>query len=381
MTSILHFSHTDIRSDSRILKEIEAIRGIESLDVYGIGMDHGSYGARKFVDSKIVAVVVRSRSMRWLPRIVRHFINFIELSFILIRKGLIIRPGVVHCHDTVVLAAGIIVALFVGSRLVYDAHELESQKNGQSSAISRLTLLFERIAWRSIDGFISVSPSIIDWYSEKFGVKPSALILNSPVQYNDENNSGRDLFGKNYLREKYLIPDDAKVYIYVGIIDKGRGVETSLLAFSENSVRSHLVFLGFGGLVPLVVEYAEKFQNIHYHEPVLHSEVVSLSSSADIGLCLIQNVSLSDYYSLPNKLFEYAFAGLHVVSSDFPDIKRVVADHDLGWVCMDNVSALSELISRLENFSLQRTPRNLDDISWSAQAEKLRTFYRRLLRP
>ena len=37
-------------------------------------------------------------------------------------------------------------------------------------------------------------------------------------------------------------------------------------------------------------------------------KLTNLIKEADVGLCLVENVSLSDYYCLPNKLFEYAFA-------------------------------------------------------------------------
>ena len=37
---ILHLSHTDIRYDSRILKELDALRTIQAVRVEAIGVDH-----------------------------------------------------------------------------------------------------------------------------------------------------------------------------------------------------------------------------------------------------------------------------------------------------------------------------------------------------
>ena len=45
------------------------------------------------------------------------------------------------------------------------------------------------------------------------------------------------------------------------------------------------------------------------------------------------NVSLSGYYCLPNKLFEYCFCV--PIASDFPDIVDVVSKFKLGYVRQD----------------------------------------------
>jgi hypothetical protein len=70
-----------------------------------------------------------------------------------------------------------------------------------------------------------------------------------------------------------------------------------------------VVFLGYGELSQDLKRLAAEHPNIHVHDAVPHSQVVPIAQSADFGLCLVQDVSLSDYYCLPNKLFEYYFAG------------------------------------------------------------------------
>ena len=90
-----------------------------------------------------------------------------------------------HCHDTLVLPIGLLVKFLTGAKLIYDAHELESNKNLQSNLNSSVTKFIEFTSWRFVDLFISVSPSICKWYEENLGEKRNVVILNSPEVIND----------------------------------------------------------------------------------------------------------------------------------------------------------------------------------------------------
>ena len=51
---------------------------------------------------------------------------------------------------------------------------------------------------------------------------------------------------KNYLRNKYNLNNyDEKIFIYVGFLSPGRGIEP-LLDFFSNHNHHHLVLLGYG---------------------------------------------------------------------------------------------------------------------------------------
>ena len=94
------------------------------------------------------------------------------------------------------------------------------------------------------------------------------------------------------LGKLFSIPKDIPVFVYVGAIGNGRGIELLLNSFSDTRVNAHLVFIGWGELVETVQSYEMKCDNIHYHPPVSHQELGKLLSGADVGLCLIENVSL-----------------------------------------------------------------------------------------
>jgi len=49
-----------------------------------------------------------------------------------------------------------------------------------------------------------------------------------------------------------------------------------------------------------------------------------VTASVDIGVSLIENLSTSYYYALPNKLFEYIMADVPVVVSNLPQMKKLL---------------------------------------------------------
>lgn len=375
--TILHLSHTDIRCDSRILKEINALRELGGVRIRAIGVDHdeGAAAARIAEGVQVEALCIRTRRWRRLHGALRHALNLLELGSRTVPRAVALKPAVLHCHDALVLPIGAVIKVLTGCSLVYDAHELESRKNGQSRILSRATLWIERACWHLVDTVVSVSPPILDWYAEHLGTKPSVLVLNSPACPPDPGGSAGS---GRIFHKRFGIPVDRKVFVYLGLLTRGRGIPLLLQVFGRPECRSHLVFVGYRDEVG-VAQAAQRHPNIHLHPPVPHDEVVALVRGADFGVCLVEDVSLSDRYCLPNKLFEYAFAGLPVLASDLPEIRRVVERHGIGVCCPPDPLGVVEAVERLEAGSWSIDVPSLGELGWEAQADRLRAAYRVLL--
>jgi glycosyltransferase involved in cell wall biosynthesis len=377
MIQILHVSNTDIELDSRIRKELKALIELPGVQVSVLGVpDVAENGDAVLDGASYRKLRLASRALKASPRAISYFVQLIEFTFKAVAAGRRSKPDIVHCHDTFALPAGWILKWRLGCHLVYDAHELESDKNAQNAILSWATLLIEKVCWRQVDFLISVSDSIIDWYTRNLGPKPNVVILNSPAMAGDSDPRFSAQLRGSYFHEKYGIAAHDLVFVYVGMFSRGRGIEICLDAFAEGPKDAHVVFVGFGHLEQTITEYSRLHPNIHFHKAVPHDQVVSLVRNADYGLCLIEKASLSDYYCLPNKLFEYCFAQVPVLASDFPEISRLVEQYSLGVCCDPDPGSVRAALSQLTKRGAVRVTSDVTALSWEAQALRLTGAYR-----
>jgi len=81
---------------------------------------------------------------------------------------------------------------------------------------------------------------------------------------------------------------------------------------------------------------------------VNQDEILSYTKTADVGLSIIENMSLSYYYALPNKLFEYIMVEIPVIVSNLPQMKEIVEKYKVGLVVnLDNPVELVDAIKQL----------------------------------
>ena len=136
----------------------------------------------------------------------------------------------------------------------------------------------------------------------------------------------------------------------------------------------------------LILKKVQEFENIHIHDPVAPDSLCEFTGSADLGICLIEDLCLSYRFCLPNKFFEYAMAGVPILVSDLPEMRRLVEEYDCGVVCDSItpdgiVSGLKKLLSK-DLKQLGKNARKMaEDHSWEIQEKKLLSLYTRILKP
>ena len=286
----------------------------------------------------------------------------------------------IHCHDLNTLDTGKRLAEHFQSKLIYDSHELFNEMTGRNAVDRRFGYALEAKLMRHVDRFITVNPYLIDKFSKRYGkLPPSIYLQNIPLLGLEHERKNAHYF--HYL---FGIPNEKIILLYQGGFSKNRGIELCIKAMNQLTDAYHLVLLGDGdikGALERLVEEEKLSSRVHFHPKVPPSEILSLTKEADIGLVMYENVSENNYYSTPNKIFEYMLMGLPVVSSNHPGKAYLLEEYDFGIAVDENEQAIVngiEAIQQRSNYYVQKCYEASKVLNWPNESKKLIHLYNEL---
>ena len=189
--------------------------------------------------------------------------------------------------------------------------------------------MLESVLVKFARSVINVSNSIANEYSRLYDIPKPYLVLNCPPYHEQTKH--------NLFRERLGIRADQTIFLYQGGLSKGRGIELLLEAFSDLGVDENvLVCMGYGPLECVIQKKANQQKTIYFHPAVSRDVLLNFTNSADYGILFYEDTCLNHRYCSPNKIFEYMMAGLPVLTSNLPEMKRLVETEGVGVVAKDN---------------------------------------------
>ncbi len=220
-------------------------------------------------------------------------------------------------------------AVSAGRRKIvwYDSRELYSDLSTLQGKPLRRTFwrMVEKKYSRHAKMVTTVNESIASILRDRF--PRVEVIRNYPLSVRHERDET--------FRRRCGVPPAKFLLLSQGGLQKGRGAFVILDAI-QSRVDASIVFLGDGPLQGEIAAYAEILgmrERVCFLPAVPVHDLPVYTASADIGLCVIENLGRSYYLSLPNKLFEYIMACVPVVASDFPELGAVVREEEVGCTC------------------------------------------------
>lgn len=370
----LHFYPSPFRHESRILKETHTLIKHNIVDkICIIARWEPGLKEEESIDDNRSVWRVKLFCSRFPKSLPLEVVKYLEMSLRIFARFFGIRVAVVSVHSLSTLPIGVLFKWSWRSKLIYDTHELETERTGLNGIRQKFSKFTERLCMPFVDKMVVTSDSYANCYKETYGLQKIYVFKNMPYLNTSKPSE------KNYFREKFNIQKDDIIFLYHGLLSKGRAINLLLNSFARLPENKHLVLMGFGDLVPLVKNYESKYSNIHYHESVHPEQVVEYASNADVGISLIQKSSLSYYYSMPNKIYEYIHSGLAIIVSDFPDMGRVVEEAGCGWkikVCEED---FYNLVSKLTPGEIKQkrnqSNANRHHYCWSKQEHIVKEAY------
>jgi glycosyltransferase involved in cell wall biosynthesis len=296
----------------------------------------------------------------------------VRLFFYLLFK----RTDIIVANDLDTLLPAFLIARLKGRELVYDSHEYFTEAEGLTNRP------LPKKVWLAIEGFIfpklkhviTVNETIAGIYRALYHV-PVHVVRNVPMLREAVVVASREALG---------LPTDKRIILLQGAyIDPDRG-GMELAQSMEFLPDALLLIIGSGrDLENIKREVAKRKleDRVRFIDKLPFRELQQYTAVADVGVSLDKPLHLNYAYSLPNKLFDYIHAGLPVLVSDLPELRRIVEGYNLGRVVnrvepREIATALQEMFSD-ENVGVWKLNalKAARELNWQREQEVVRKVY------
>jgi glycosyltransferase involved in cell wall biosynthesis len=297
----------------------------------------------------------------------------------MVMRGYLKNYDIYHSNDLNTLLQGYICSKWRirKKKLVYDSHEVQTSRTGYDSGIYGK---LEGWLIKKIDTMMVENDTRAKFNEDLYGFYPN-VVHNYPFK---QIGKGTE---KVSIHEMFGLPKDEKILLYQGGIQTGRGLDKLIDAvplFKEGT----LVLVGDGKIKKDLIKKVEEMnltERVKFIPKAPLADLPKYTRNAYLGFQVLNNVCFNHWSASSNKLFEYMMSGVPVVACNFPEIKRVVQDEEVG-ICVDphdyqDIARAVNLL--LEDKSLrEKLSKNClkakNKYNWEEETEIFLNVYRKL---
>lgn len=311
----------------------------------------------------------KQRRLRcWFSKGKIHYIEYnIRLLFFLLFK----RMNAVCAIDLDTILPCYLVSRIRNVIRIYDAHELFTEMK------EVVTRPFTKKIWTLVEQFCvpafthgyTVSEAIAKVFFQRYGVRYE-VIRNVPLATDEPSGNPQKKF-----------------IIYQGAINEARGFEFLIPAMLHVDVPLHIYGNGnFEEQLHLLIEKHKVQDKVKVYASRHPAVLKGITRQAYMGINLIENTGLNQYYSLANKFFDYMHAGIPQVTMQYPEYMQVNKAYEVAVLIAElNPVCIAEAINALlaDDALYEKLRRNCAAAkavyNWQHEEKRLVEFYRTLL--
>jgi len=289
------------------------------------------------------------------------------------------RPDVIHAHDVNTLPTAWLAKVFTGAKLVYDAHEISTSREGYAK-FKKIVALVEHYLIPRAAAVITTTDTRAKYLARLYKVNRPLTLQNRP-RFVESTKS-------RILHEQLGLAEEWPIVLYQGGIQSGRGLE-KLVRCAKQFQPCYVVLIGGGRLTQKLLDIRESLalqSVVHFIPTVALSELPHYTAAADIAVQPIENTCFNHFSTDSNKLFEYIIAGVPSVATNFPEIRKIINGYQVGLLAPDNDDeAFVECVNKLLGDSSLRASLSENAktaakaLSWESQENSLIVLYKNIL--
>lgn len=279
-------------------------------------------------------------------------------------------------NDLDTLPANYLISKIKGVKLIYDSHEYftEVPELVNRPKVQKIWQTIERWIFPKLKNLVTVSPQIAAEYSAKYKVNVK-VIRNLPIKT------------KEHYEVKNIKIAGKKTILYQGWVNVNRGIEPLISAMKQIE-NAHLYIIGDGDVFDKIVQQILdlKLQDkVTLLGKIPFELLPHYTYQADLGVSLEENVGLNYKYALPNKLFDYINAAVPVLTSDLPEMKKIVSTYNVGEtievITPEKIAEKINVLFNNETLLKQYVTNCLkakEELCWENEQQKLYDFVKEI---
>ncbi|MFT3980895.1 MAG: glycosyltransferase [Ferruginibacter sp.] len=305
----------------------------------------------------------------------KGFMQYAEFNFKLFWKILFSKTDYLLANDLDALLPNYLVSRLGKKKIFYDTHEYFTGVPELRNA------RFKKKVWKSVEDWVfpklpvvyTVNDSVKEAYEKEYGNHLS-VIRNVPF---------------TETIEPMPLPDrwrNKKIVLMQGAgINTGRGGLELLAALPFLPEDYLLLYIGSGTEWDTIAEKTKEWkldQRVEMISKLPPAQLKRYTRLAHVGCSLDSFDDINYLFNLPNKIFDYIHAGVPVVATAIPEVKKIVETYGCG-VCINDLlpqtiaHAIEQLSSSADNYRQYQHNCAVaaKELCWENESEKLKKIY------
>lgn len=289
-----------------------------------------------------------------------------------------LRADVLYSNDLDTLLPNFLISKIKNLPLVYDSHEYftgvpELEHHPLKKSIWKR---IEKTIFPHLKNVFTVSDSIARLYETEYGILP-LVVRNVPETGRMNHSPGRPKLG---------LPEKKKIIILQGSgINVHRGSEELVEAMHFVPENMLLLIVGGGDVLEILKQKVSDLkleQKVVFKPRLPYETLMQYTSVADLGVSLDKDTNINYRYSLPNKVFDYIFAGIPVLVSDLVEIRKLIEKYEVGdFISNHNPRLIAEKLVQIFDHPEQlkkwrdNTKKAKRELNWELESKTIQNVF------
>lgn len=353
MNKIVMLVRGDLSKDARVARSAEIISKNNDLILFGCGKTNKALICKQFIVEESIN---------------EGFVGEVLFTIKILNKLKKYDYNILFANDIYTCLVSIIVKKMNKNKvLIYDAHELFIPQKSEKFGIKNyFYYFFEKMTIKNSNYTICASDERAMVMKTHYKLKKTPLVIRNISYLNKKNQNIINLIIKN----NYDFFINKEIIVYAGVVSKDRELYR-LVELACNLKNVNLLIIGNGNDANNIKNMAKELGNkFLYIESIEHINLINYLSLCTIGYLYYSNNTLNNRLCAPNKIYEYASAGLPIICNENNSLLNIINSNRIGLSNDNYEKAYYEIIENINDYKV-KCKEFCEKNSWVKEAEKL----------